>query len=391
MNGTMNIFISHASDMLTDCRAHGDGLIADRFIRALAARGHAIHVAVDRYDLRNSYTSNVTLHHIETGATPEGLASRLRFALGVRSLLSRLSKTIQFDVVHQLNPVVTGLSLALWGTKVPIVLGPYVPDWPLIVYDGKLKEPDTFDRAKRRIKRWIWQLQHRIASGIILSTPAALDKVDDPSAWRPKLHVIPYGIDTETFKSDTSVPSKVILFVGLLMHHKGIFVLLEAFRTVSRTIPGCRLVVAGVGSEGESAMRIASSMEDPTSVTFLGHVEREKLPGLMSDSTVCCVPSFGEAFGLVALEAMACGRPIVGTDASGLAHLITDKGGIKVRAGDPQALAQALLRVLENPELARSMGEHNRKLAEQLYAWPSVVTRVEEAYSAASKLTRRAS
>ena len=133
-------------------------------------------------------------------------------------------------------------------------------------------------------------------------------------------------------------------------------------------------------------MRIASSMENPTSVTFLGHVEREKLPGLMSDSTVCCVPSFGEAFGLVALEAMACGRPIVGTDASGLAHLITDKGGIKVRAGDPQALAQALLRVLENPELARSMGEHNRKLAEQRYAWPSVVTRVEEAYHAAGQI-----
>ena len=138
-------------------------------------------------------------------------------------------------------------------------------------------------------------------------------------------------------------------------------------------------------------MRIASAMEDPTSVIFLGHVEREKLPGLIRDSTVCCVPSFGEAFGLVALEAMACGRPVVGTDASGLAHLITDKGGIKVRAGDYQALAQALLRILENPELARSMGEHNRKIAEQRYAWPSVVMRVEEAYYAAGKLTRRAS
>jgi glycosyltransferase involved in cell wall biosynthesis len=71
--------------------------------------------------------------------------------------------------------------------------------------------------------------------------------------------------------------------------------------------------------------------------------------------------------------------------------LITDKGGIKVRAGDSQALAQALIRVLENPELARSMGEHNRKLAEQRYAWTSVVTRIEEAYDAAGKLNRRAS
>jgi glycosyltransferase involved in cell wall biosynthesis len=74
-----------------------------------------------------------------------------------------------------------------------------------------------------------------------------------------------------------------------------------------------------------------------------------------------------------------------------LAHLITDKGGIKVRVGDSEALAQALLRVLENPDLARSMGEHNRKVAEDYYAWPSIVMRLEEVYHAASRLNGRAS
>jgi glycosyltransferase involved in cell wall biosynthesis len=387
----MNIFISHASDMLTDCRPHGDGLIADRFIRALAARGHAIHVAVNRCDLRNSYTSNVTLHQIETGAKPDGLASRLRFALGVRSLLSSLSSVVKFDVIHQLNPVVTGLSLALWGIQVPIVLGPYVPDWPLVLDGGVLREPNLLERAKGQIKRKIWQLQHRIASGIILSTPAALEKVDDPSAWEHKLRIIPYGIDTEAFTSDILVPGKVVLFVGQVLRHKGIFVLLEAFRSVSRRIPDCKLIVAGVGAEKGLAKRLVSSMENPSNVIFLGHVGRDKLPGLMRESTVCCVPSFGEAFGLVALEAMACGRAIVGTDASGLAHLITDEGGIKVQVGDPDALAQALLRVLENPDLAQSMGEHNRKVAEECYAWPSIVMQLEEAYHAASQLSGRAS
>jgi L-malate glycosyltransferase len=387
----MNIFISHASDMLTDFRPHGDGLIADRLIRALAARGHTIHVAVDRYALREGYTSNVTLHNIKTGARAEGVVSRLRFALSVRLLLSSLSKMTKFDVIHQLNPVVTGLSLALWGTKVPIVLGPYVPDWPLVLYDGDLRQPKLVDRVKREIKRKIWQLQHKIASGIILSTPAALDKVDDPANWQPKLHVIPYGIDTETFRSDPSLPSKTILFVGHIMHHKGIFVLLEAFRIVSRTMPDCRLTIAGVGSERDSAMRVASTLPDPSRVSFLGQVDREKLPQLICESTVCCIPSFGEAFGLVALEAMACGRPIVGTDASGLAYLISAKGGVKVRVGDSQALAEALLRVLGDLKLAQSMGEHNRKVAEEHYAWPAVVTRLEKAYYAAGQLSRRAS
>jgi glycosyltransferase involved in cell wall biosynthesis len=387
----MKIFISHASDMLTDCRPHGDGLIADQFIRVLAARGHSIHVAVDRFELRNNYPSNVTLHKIQTGSTPDGLASRLRFALGVRSLLSRLSKTIQFDVIHQLNPVVTGLSLALWDIQVPIVLGPYVPDWPLAFCDGNFRKPNLFDRAKRKVRQKIWQLQHRIASGIILSTPAALQKVDNPLAWERKLHIIPYGVDTEAFIWDPAIPAKTILFVGHLTQRKGVFVLLEAFRSVLRRIPDCKLILAGVGRETDSAKRIASSMENPSNVVFLGHVERDKLPSLMRQSTLCCVPSFGEAFGLVALEAMACGRPIVGTDANGLAHLIADKGGIKIPVGDSDALAEALLRVLENPDIARSMGEHNRKAAEECYAWPSIVTQLEGAYRAAGELNRRAS
>jgi hypothetical protein len=123
----MNIFISHASDMLTDCRPDGDGLIADR------ARGHAVHVAVDRNEVRSGYPSDVRLRKIETGSSPDGLTCRFRFAFGVRSLLSRPSSAVKFDVIHELNPVVTGLSLAFWGIQVPIVLSPYVPDWPLVL------------------------------------------------------------------------------------------------------------------------------------------------------------------------------------------------------------------------------------------------------------------
>jgi glycosyltransferase involved in cell wall biosynthesis len=383
MRRTLNIFILHPSDMLTDCRPHGDGLMADSFIRKLASQGHRLHVAVSESDLNEPYDSNVTLYKIDTGRNATGLAARIRFARGAYAKLKRLAGQGVVDIVHQLNPVVTGLSLPFWNCARPLVLGPYVPDWPLILYNGQLAPPRPLDRLKVRVKREIWQLQHRIANAIILSTPAALEKIRDRSGYDSKTHVIPYGVDTDAFTASPIPQQKVILFVGSLMQHKGVFVLLEAFHQVLRTFPDCTLLLAGSGSETEKAKSVAAALDNPASVQFLGRVAHQDLPALMRRCSVFCIPSFGEAFGLVALEAMASGRPVVGTDASGLGYLIEDQGGCKVPVGDADKLAQSLIDILGNPSLARSMGEYNRRLAESRYAWPRVIERLEETYISA--------
>jgi len=383
MRRTLNIFILHPSDMLTDCRPHGDGLMADSFIRKLASQGHRLHVAVSETDLNEPYDSNVTLYKIDTGRNATGLAARIRFARGAYAKLKRLAGQGVVDIVHQLNPVVTGLSLPFWNCARPLVLGPYVPDWPLILYNGQLAPPRPLDRLKVRVKREIWQLQHRIANAIILSTPAALEKIRDRSGYDSKTHVIPYGVDTDAFTASPIPQQKVILFVGSLMQHKGVFVLLEAFRQVLRTFPDCTLLLAGSGSETEKAKSVAAALDNPASVQFLGRVAHQDLPAVMRRCSVFCIPSFGEAFGLVALEAMASGRPVVGTDASGLGYLIEDQGGRKVPVGDADKLAQSLIDILGNPSLARSMGEYNRRLAESRYAWPRVIERLEETYISA--------
>ncbi len=357
--------------------------MADAFIRQLAQMGHQLHVAVCESDIKNPYSSNVTLHKIETGGRSVGLAARVRFASGAHEALKKLVRRGMVDVVHQLNPVVTGLSLPFWNCSRPVVLGPYVPDWPLILYNGRLETPRMFDRVKIRAKREVWQLQHRIASAIILSSPAALGKIRDHARYKSKTHVIPYGVDIDAFYMSPISEQKVILFVGSLMQHKGVFVLLEAFRQVQRAFPDCKLLLAGVGSEEERARSVAATLQDPTSVEFLGRVAHEDLPELMQRCSVFCIPSFGEAFGLVALEAMASGRPVVGTDASGLGYLIPDQGGQKVPVGDIDKLAQGLISILNDPARARSMGEYNRQLVERQYAWPRVIERLEDVYISA--------
>ena len=122
------IFALPPAAMLTDHLPHGDGLIAFSFIRELAARGHELHVAAGRVELAGEVPANVHVHRLGTGGTSR--LSRLRFGARVRRLYRQLDSAGGFDLVHQLTPVEVGVSLAVAGVTTPLVLGPYVPDWP---------------------------------------------------------------------------------------------------------------------------------------------------------------------------------------------------------------------------------------------------------------------
>ena len=165
--------------------------------------------------------------------------------------------------------------------------------------------------------------------------------------------------------------------------------LLDAFARLAHTAPDARLLVAGDGPlRGEVERRVES---DPAlgGVRLHGAVARSEVRSLMWKSAVYCLPSLGEPFGMSALEAMACGKPVVGTDAGGLAYLLSDRGGRKVPPGDPEALARALAELIAAPELQRSMGEHNRRLVETDYTWARSIDRLEEAYAEAMSRPRR--
>jgi L-malate glycosyltransferase len=115
---------------------------------------------------------------------------------------------------------------------------------------------------------------------------------------------------------------------------------------------------------------------------MVGAVSRDRVAEVMRSCTVYCLPSHGEPFGLTALEAMACGKPVVATDAGGLAYVVdAPRGGSKVPVGDAGALARALTEILSSPSLAEAMGRHNRRVAVEQYDWERVIDRLEETYA----------
>jgi glycosyltransferase involved in cell wall biosynthesis len=371
----LRIFVVAPPALLTDNRPHGDGLVAYGFINELAARGHELHVAAHRVDIERGLPPSAHVHRLGQGGHRCRMG-RVGFMCGLRRLYGRLARSAPFDLMHQLTPVDAGLSLALADLPIPVVLGPYVPDWPgYRKPGGRLLRPVVL-----ALDASIRAAQQRRATTVLLSTAAATTKLVLPSR---RLHVreVPPGIDDRAWvPSAERRNAKEVLFLANLEIRKGVLVLLDAFARLASDVPDARLVIAGAGPVGDEIRRRVRGSSARERVELLGPVARTRGRSIMQACTVYCLPSYGEPFGMTALEAMACAKPVVATDAGGLRHLVPDQGGRKVPPGDASALADALHEVLADPRLRRTMGEHNRRAVEERYSWERVVDRLEEAY-----------
>ncbi len=374
----LRIFIAHPSEVLTDHLPHGDGLVSYSYIQRLAGRGHELHVAAQRVALRDPLPPTLHVHPL----SPDGGTSamnRLVFMARMRELFERLRSQAPFDVIHQMNPVFTGLSLALAGVRTPLVLGSFVPRWQS---DSTVaaRPPSLKTRVAEAAERLVAQRQQARAAALLIASPEALARICRPARHEGRIFEIPHGIDLSRFPPRTRVPARPsVLFLTSVQYRKGIFTLLDAFARVSRAVPGVELVIAGVGPDLAEVQRRAAAMPDCT-ITFTGKVEREHVGDVMRWHSVYCLPSIGEPFGMTVLEAMACGVPVVGTRAGGIPDLLSAQGGRLVPPRDPVALATALIEVLRSPDLQRTMGRHNRARVEEVFDIEKTVDRLEAVY-----------
>ncbi len=239
------------------------------------------------------------------------------------------------DVAHQLNPVDAGLSLFLPRSRVPLLLGPYVPLWP----PGAIGLRDTprqrlLGPPVNGLRNAFAALQQRRATMLLLSTPAARERLKSPG--RAAVRELPYGIDVNAFGEgveDGGQDDGPILFLAGLEPWKGIHTLLDAFEMAAGDLGERRLVIAGDGSLGASVRARVAASPVGGRIDVLGRVERDRVPGLLGAAALYCLPSVREPFGISALEAMACGLPVVATDAGGVRHLVGEEGGRLVPPG----------------------------------------------------------
>ena len=378
MRRRLRIFVAHPSEMLTDHVPHGDGLVAFSYISRLAARGHELHVAAQGVELRGPLPATLSIHQLSRAGATSPL-HRLVFMTRMRRLFERLHRQAPFDVIHQMNPVFTGVSLALIGMETPLVLGAFVPRWQTT------DDPARLSMRARLVERGecvVARIQQARAAALLVASAGARSRIHEAERHRGRIFEVPHGIDLSRFPPRTGPPSRPsVLFLTSVQYRKGIFTLLDAFPHVARAVPGVELVIAGIGPDLAEAQRRAASMGDCT-IRFVGHVAHEQVGDVMRGHSVYCLPSIGEPFGMTVLEAMACGLPVVATRAGGIPDLLSSDGGRLVPPRDAGALAAALIEVLQSKPGQCEMGMHNRTRVERLFDIEKTVDRLEAAYEA---------
>lgn len=225
-----------------------------------------------------------------------------------------------------------------------------------------------------------------VSDGVVVNSGAVRAELAERHLGEGEITVIPNGVDLDQFPASDEPPRRhEILFVGRLVPQKGVDVLLRSLGAVLRRHPDATLVIAGDGQQQLYLERLARFLGLRERVSFLGWQARGDLAALYRASAVTAVPSLYEPFGLVALEAMSSGRPVVVSRLGGLAEIVDDEvSGFTVQAGDHLDLATRLAALLSDAELARAMGRAARRRAEQ-FGWAAIADRTASLYDSVAR------
>ncbi len=281
------------------------------------------------------------------------------------------------DIVHVHFPNPMGdLTYLVSGWRGPLV----------VTYHADIIRQKRLLPFYRPVIRTFLNRAHRI-----LATSADyIESSEWLSAYRDKCVVVPLGIDTAKVRAreeDTQAVcdvrreygDRIVLFVGVLRYYKGLDVLLRAMVDVDG-----HAVIVGRGEERQELAASADRLGIAGRVTFAGEVSDERLRLLTAASDVFVLPSIDrcEAFGLSQVEAMACGKPVVATNLPTGVRFVNqhEVTGLLVEPGDATALASALTRLLDNPELRSRLGSAARHRVESEFTADRMVARTFDVY-----------
>ncbi|HEY4674509.1 MAG TPA: glycosyltransferase family 4 protein [Candidatus Bathyarchaeia archaeon] len=213
---------------------------------------------------------------------------------------------------------------------------------------------------------------------------------------KEKLYVIRNGVDAAKF--DVKVDSqsirrryvkaneKMVVYVGRLVHEKGVHVLIGAAPKVLSVLPNVNFVIVGEGGMKEYLTKEAWDFGVANHVFFTGFVDEKMLISIYKASDAAVFPSLYEPFGITALEAMAAKTPVVVSDTGGLAEIVEhDKTGVKVYTDNSDSLAWGIIKVLQNQSFANTIREKAYKKVVKCYDWNRIADETIEVYRQAMK------
>ena len=337
--------------------------------RVLRARGHDVRIITSSHGLQKASEGDV----IRVG---KGFSVPFNGSMGTITLsptyLAQMRAILErerFDVLHYHEPFVPFLSLVTLTLSTSVNVGTFHAFGGLSI---------SYEFGKRMLGHYAGKLHGRIAV-----SPAARHFI---SRYFPgEYKIVPNGVEPGRYQRAVpiaryrdGVPN--ILFVGRMEPRKGLIHLLRAFRKLQRDGVRARLLLVGTGPGEREARRyvLTRQLDD---VEFLGRVSEAQKAQLFKTADIYVSPATGrESFGIVLLEAMSAGAPIICSDIHGYRGVVRrERDGILVEPGNADALATSIRRLIDDPALRAQLSRAGEERA-QLFTWERVGQAVEEYY-----------
>lgn len=282
----------------------------------------------------------------------------------------RVLREGRFDVIHMHEPLMP------------------LPSW-FVLRQSTVPVIATFHTYREEGHRWYpkhrWIFDPLMARVSVRLAGSEAAKRTVAEHFPGDYEIVPYAIDVERFATPARRPEMMpadrrhVLYVGRMEPRKGVDSLIRAMAAVQNRMRNVQLTIVGGGPDREAVESLARELG--VTAVFAGRVSDADLPGFYQAADVMCSPALGdESFGLVLLEAMAAGRPIVASNIAGYAEFVGPIGCARLAAaGDSDALASETCAVLEDARLAQRLGA-NGAAAARRHDWRVVTDRLEEIY-----------
>jgi glycosyltransferase involved in cell wall biosynthesis len=359
--------------------------------------GHNVHVvARDQQDSEKTI-NGIQVHYVK--GVGNALTRYWRFARSASKRIRKLNKQNGFDIIHSNLPLVPSFAIPIdSATSIVCAVHSTWKGEAIVTKRDNPKELNPNEKSMLRfnfvLRSYEKKLMKRSDALIAVSKYTVKELVELYGINKKKIHVIYNGVDIERFKPRSNKiklrrefgldpKEKVVLFVGRLYHRKGLETLLRSVPPVLKEFSNVKFVISGTGfkQKEENLRNLAKELDIENHVMFLGYVLDDKLPLLYSASDIFVLPAIYENFPFAILEAQATGLPVISTNVGGIPEFLVDnKNGFVIEPRDPMKLTQKLLTLLQDPKLAKEMGDHGRKLIEEQFDWHLITSQVIDLY-----------
>ncbi|HEY0087211.1 MAG TPA: glycosyltransferase family 4 protein, partial [Candidatus Lokiarchaeia archaeon] len=242
----------------------------------------------------------------------------------------------------------------------------------------------TIPRNQLIKKIYIGLIKH--SDHIIAVSNANKKKLIELGVKEDMIFVIPNGIYLYELKNVKNPKKKKdetkIVWTGRMVEIKGLKNLIKAMKIVVTSYPDSKLALIGDGPLKNNLMNLSEDLCLKENIDFIGYVKNEAILEYLENSDIFVLPSTFEGFGISALEAMNCSKPIIGSNIGGIVDIIEDKkNGLLVEPENHQQLAEKICYLIEHPVDRIRMGKEGRKIAEKNFTWEKIAGKTFELYS----------